>query len=230
MKSFFKQLLAYLKPIKGHGTIGMLQQTIVYSEWVLVVSVISSIVLEFFNTDHGGWIQFFENFAIGIACSDVIVIVTVVIQFLSERDRKLSRYKSSVLIICMYLYEYRKSYINSETENIQVYAGELAKGIKQYRDDSIKLFWFNVKTNDQYNKLEDCLDGFTLWLYYYENDVYSMEEKEIRECIIFARDFFDSVNTVKFNPLEKTVQSINSGDLDDQKVKPKKEGEHNDQL
>lgn len=230
MITFFKQFVAYLKPIKGHGTIGMFQRTIVYSEWVLVVSVISSIVLESFNTGHGGWIQFFENFAIGIACSDVIVIVTVVIQFLSERDRKLSRYKSSVLIICMYLYKYRKAYINSETENTQVYVGELAKGIKQYRDDSIKLFWFNVKTNDQYNKLDNCLARFTLWLYYYENDVYSMEEKEIRECITYARDFFDSVNTVKYNPLEKIVQFINSGDLDEQKVKPKNEGENNDQL
>ncbi len=153
MKDSFSQLLAYLKPIKGYGTIGMLQRTIVYSEWVLIISVVISIILQCFNINNDGWIQFFENYAIGIACSVVIVIVITVTQFISERNGVYNDYYYSLFELLSHL---DLAYSDQKTNNkkslnlmLKLIKEDLAENTKI----SQNLYWFNIKKDEQFRRV-----------------------------------------------------------------------------
>lgn len=219
MKRFFKQLCAYLKPIKGHGTIGMFQRTIVYSEWVLILSVVISIALECINKTHGGWIHFFENFAIGIACSDVVVLVTTITQFKHIRNEKFEDYNSTLFqffVVLTYIVDIKKSGTKEELSTNLKY---MCEDIHHYSSLAEELFWFKLKYNVPFHQLSLKLRVLMLNLEkeYPPKDLY-VGEKEIDSCIKNAKEFMRLIKPHSFNL------------LDFFNVEDKKQGENNDQL
>ena len=220
MKDSFSQLLAYLKPIKGHGTIGMLQRTIVYSEWVLMLSVVISIALECINQSHEGWIQFFENYAIGTACSVVIVLVTTITQFVNIRNEKFDELVSALFKMFSTLefsFDIKKSRSNEKLYNMLNF---LSEDIRNCDSLVCELFWFKRKYNKPFSRLSLKLLLLTTNLHkeYPPKDIY-VDEKEVKRCIIQAKEF---VSIVKPNSNNLLDLFDNYADI--------KSGEHNDQL
>lgn len=218
MKELFKQLSAYLKPIKGHGTIGMFQRTIVYSEWVLLFSVVISIVLEYINKSHEGWIQFFENYAIGIACSVVIVLVTTITQFISERNKEFDDFYNSVFSLIFYFEEASRA----KEKDHQNTLSKLLDLIKEEADNCSKplnsLFWFKTRIENQYKmvaiKLRIIIIGQKLIS---ENDDLYVSSEEIQDC---RREITAFIRLLKldnyqlFNYLEEKYENEKDGDND----------------
>ena len=157
---FFKQIVAYIKPIQGYGTIGMLQRTIVYSEWVLVLTVVLSIILQIFKGDDDGWLQFLENYAIGTACSVVIVIVITITQFVSERNTVFEEYYYSLLKLIIHLelaFSHKKE---GNEELLKHQLDEVKNDLDNNCSLSRKLFWFNRKKQKQFFRV--CTSTYTL--------------------------------------------------------------------
>lgn len=218
MITFFKQFVAYLKPIKGHGTIGMFQRTIVYSEWVLIFSVVVSISLECLNKSHEGWIQFFENYAIGTACSVVIVLVTTITQFISERNKEFDVFYNSVIVLFLYFEEASRAKENEYQNTLS----KLLDLIKEEADTCSKplksLFWFKTRIENEYKmvaiKLKILLNKQKT--YSKMDDLYVSVE-EIQDC---RREITAFIRLLKLdnyhflNYLEEKYENEKDGDND----------------
>lgn len=208
MKSFFKQLFAYLKPIKGHGTIGMLQRTIVYSEWVLIFSVIISFILECVNSYHDGWLQYFENFAIGIACSDVIVIVTTFTQFFSERNNTFDVfYNSSFNWIC-YLYEASYATQLGNQKRVRKFLVLIKKESEICTKPLLNLFWFNQKYEYPYEIAATKLKALIIRQnIFFENDDFNVTPEMIEYCREDIASFFKLIGDKRYQMFDLLKES-----------------------
>ena len=82
----FRQIKTYLVPVKGRGTIGMYQNSIVVSLWIEAVSICIALLMCMLGSDNK-WATFCQNTAIGIFCSAMLILVTTVIQFTNERNK-----------------------------------------------------------------------------------------------------------------------------------------------
>ena len=189
MKKVIKQLIAVFRPIKGHGTIGMYQRAIVYSEWVLIVSVTLSVVLEVYNTEHTGWIQFFENYAIGTACSVVIVIVTTLIQFFHFSNQQINKAYSNLdrLQCSLILILDRKKELNGELPLAKY--KRMLKPLEEYELLSEELFWFRTKIEKQYKVLEVKLLKLVLLYKYKPEDLILLSESDIMNTVNSIHNF-----------------------------------------
>ena len=67
------------KPVKGFGTVGMYQRMIVLSSWLILISVIATLVITGIHFENR-WLLLASNYAIGIACSSFLVLATSIIQ------------------------------------------------------------------------------------------------------------------------------------------------------
>lgn len=176
---FFKQIVAYIKPIQGYGTIGMLQRTIVYSEWVLVLTVVLSIILQIFKGDDDGWLQFLENYAIGTACSVVIVIIITITQFVSERNKVYLEYYYSLLNLIIHLELAFSQKTEKNERSLKIMLDEVKKDLDKNCKLSCELFWFSQKKDLQFRRL--CTITYKLDLYQrkdmHNKDIYMSKEE-----------------------------------------------------
>ena len=219
MKKVFKQFCAFLKPIKGHGTVGMFQRTIVYSVWVLICTFAISIILECINQKHEGWLQYIENYAIGIACSDAIVIITTITQFKHIRNEKFEDYNSTLFqlfVVLTNIVDIKKSGTKEELSTNLKY---LCEDIHHYSSLAEELFWFKLKYNVPFHQLSLKMRVLiaNLEKEYPPKDLY-VGEKEIDSCIKKAKEFMRLIKPHSLNLLD----FFNEED--------KKQGDNNDQL
>lgn len=70
---------------------------------ISITSFALSVVLECFRS-RADVLSFFENYAIGVACSGALVAATTYLQFKAEYDRLLNPYVGAIAILVLYLY------------------------------------------------------------------------------------------------------------------------------
>ena len=150
---FFRQIAVYLVPVKGRGTIGMYQNIIVVSLWIESISICTAILICMHGSDNK-WANFCQNTMIGIFCSAMLILVTTIIQFISERNKLFSTVCDDIVLFIACL-------ADSLTDRVELTKKQYEikfKSIKKVIDDSESiidndLIWFNVKTNDLYHKV-----------------------------------------------------------------------------
>lgn len=224
-----KQFARYFTPIKGYGTLGMYHWFIILSEWVLVISVVTSVILEINNPKHEGWIQFIENYAIGIACSDVIVLATSIAQFISERNKHAKKFYSSANVISYFLYAFKADYESFGKRHSQQFADGLLMHIKQFTSNNHEqLYWFNITKDDMYNQLDGELCSIAVWLDSSPDDIYEMTYNDIKDLIVDTYDFGNLVFPAKHNFLKSICANIQQ--RANKEIEERQEYEKNDQL
>lgn len=194
IKKQVKQIKAYFKPIKGYGTIGMYQRTIVYSLWVLVICFLLSIFLELFKGNNT-FLGFVETYAIGIACSDVVVIVTSITQFKSERERMVREYYYSVFELVVYLY----NLLECKEEGYLIETHDISLKFEKTESYIASMFWFDKTKQEKYSKVVGNILRIRINYFKHEKENASkisanfLEKKDVDELTRNADTFFKSV-------------------------------------
>lgn len=216
MKIVIKQTAAWFKPIKGHGTVGTLQRIIVSSEWVFIITVIISVLCECVNQSHSGWLQFIENYAIGTACSVVIVIVMTIVQFVSERNSVYDEFYHSLFKITSLL-DFANDSNKRQARTLQVDLGELDKELEVGREKASKLYWFNIIKEEKYLRVRTVL--FKMFVYMhkdYKQLSMPLNENEIKQFIIEIKDMANSIGGKENSKLFEIFTSDYEGENNDQ--------------
>lgn len=185
IKKWLKQIITYFKPIKGFGTIGMYQRTIVYSLWVLGICIVLSIFLEFIKGNNT-FLGFVETYAIGIACSDVVVIVTSITQFKSERNKKAFDFYLWLFKIVAYLNDYLKLEANERVDTNPKYRKIIEQINREFNEFSnhAVMLWFDNNIMDKYLKIIK-----QLWDIRFSYDkLFQKSQKTSTECLIDQKD------------------------------------------
>lgn len=163
----------------------MYQRTIVYSLWVFVISVVISVVIELSKGDNS-FLNFLEMFSVGIACSDIVVIITTVTQFKAERDRKLFDFYLWVFNIVAYFNNYFELEENDRIAQTPKYK-KIIKQISDTLDMFSKyntMFWFSINIEDEYLKIIK-----QLWDIRFSYDkLFQKSQKKSTECLIDQKD------------------------------------------
>lgn len=194
IKKWLKQIITYFKPIKGYGTIGMYQRTIVYSLWVLVICFLLSIFLELFKGNNT-FLDFVETYAIGIACSDVVVIVTSITQFKSERERMVREYYYSVFELVAYLY----NVLECKEEGYLIETHDISLKFEKTESYIASMFWFDKTKQEKYSKVVGNILRIRINYFKHEKENASkisanfLEKKDVDELTRNADAFFKSV-------------------------------------
>lgn len=194
IKKWLKQIITYFKPIKECGTIGMYQRTIVYSLWVLVICFLLSIFLELFKGNNT-FLGFVETYAIGIACSDVVVIVTSITQFKSERERMVREYYYSVFELVAYLYVL----LECKEEGYLIETHDFSLKIEKTESYIASMFWFDKTKQEKYSKVVGNILRIRINYFKHEKENASkisanfLEKKDVDELTRNADAFFKSV-------------------------------------
>ncbi len=194
IKKWLKQIITYFKPIKGYGTIGMYQRTIVYSLWVLVICFLLSIFLELFKGNNT-FLGFVETYAIGIACSDVVVIVTSITQFKSERERMVREYYYSVFELVVYLY----NLLECKEEGCLIETHDISLKFEKTESYIASMFWFDKTKQEKYSKVVGSILRIRINYFKHEKENASkisanfFEKKDVDELTRNADVFFKSV-------------------------------------
>lgn len=231
MKRIAIQFGRFFKPIIGYGSLGLYHWFILLSEWVLIASVIASVVFEINNPKHEGWIQFAENYAIGIACSDVIVLFTSIAQFISERNKRAKEFYSSANIISYFLYAFKSDYDSFDKAHSKQFADGLLMHIKQYASESHEqLYWFNKRKDEEYNQLDGELCSIVSWLNESPDDIYEMTYNDIKDLIVDTYDFGNMVFPSKHNFLKNIKIYVELDANEETRKNKEKNGENYDQL
>lgn len=204
IKKWLKQIITYFKPIKGCGTIGMYQRTIVYSLWVLVICFLLSIFLELFKGKNT-FLGFVETYAIGIACSDVVVIVTSITQFKSERNKKAFDFYLWLFKIVAYLNNYLELEANERVDTNPKYRKiieQINRGFNEFSNYA-GILWFDNNIMDKYLKIIKQIlniklsyDGL-IRKNQQKNTECLVEQKDIRTLTKEAYFFFNFIKAVE---------------------------------
>lgn len=208
MKELFQQVLSYCTRVKDRGTVGTLQTIIIYCERVLIASVVISVICEFNNTEHSGWIQFVENYAIGIACSVVIVIVTTIAQFYAERNKYLNKYLTDSMILSHALYAFKIMNDKKGKEEIRQFAERLINEIQNYNYFKKELYWFNKSIDDQYIRVHEENNFLVFRLKSAPEYIYYLTYNDIKNFIVGISDFYEMVYSKKHNFLHDIAVQV----------------------
>ncbi len=208
MKENFKQVLRYCTRVKDRGTVGTFQTIIIYCIRVLIASVVISVICECYNIEHSGWIQFVENYAIGIACSVVIVIVTTIAQFYAERNKALNKYLSDSMILSHALYAFKLMLDKKGKEGSDKFADRLLNEIQNYNYSEKELYWFKKSIDDQYVSVHSELNFLVFRLKSAPEDIYFLTFKDIKDSIVGTSDFWESVYSKRHNFLHDIAVQV----------------------
>jgi len=102
LKSTHVFLKNLLKPKKSNNTLFLYQRTIAVSLWIIIILGVASIGIEVVNSSNH-WIIFIQNGMVGIACSAVVVVVTVYLQFKTEQGKNIETHNKCLyqLLTCI---------------------------------------------------------------------------------------------------------------------------------
>lgn len=153
MIKWFDKHRRYYLPVQSHGVLSTYQKIIVYSSWISLCLLLISIVIEIFGlTFH--WLSTVQNYCIGIICSLVVVIVSSVIQFKTERARIIDNYLPALFQVVRLLQDAiaLRDAGEAEKELIDI-LNDINKAFYKYEKYSDELFWFNHEKQEQYTRL-----------------------------------------------------------------------------
>ena len=163
MKHLCRQLKAYTMRIEGYGTIGTYQRIIVISIWIIICGSFLSVVFNAFP--QNSWMNLLCNYAIGITCSAIVLLVSTIIQFVSDRNRIANEFSVKVLILLTYLLEVVDGNISEcvDNRNKRKLINDMITDCEKTGYSS--LFWFNVDSFDIYLKVNQYILGLRTAFY-----------------------------------------------------------------
>lgn len=166
------------KPVKGRGTVGIFQNIIVVTIWLIVICMPLAILCGFINSESvkvNGILSVISNLCIGIVSSSLVALFTTVIQFKKEREMKWRQFNSIVfkLLAVLNRFSVDLSYTNYEEKELDY---KLIKDFfEEYVEFGHELFWYNGKKEKAYNKL--CIKLASLFALIY-SDKYDIDTKQ----------------------------------------------------
>lgn len=197
-KRIIKQIGAFFIPIKGGGLVGLYQRTIVISSWLLIFSIVMSIVFEWKGT-ASAWLQLMKNYSLGVACSTLVVIVSAVIQYHSEHQKQRGLMKKAMLTLMYLLDKSREEAVISDLSTIKV-----LKAFDDFQDCAFDLFWFRSNCEERYLKI--IRNTTIIWMAVFQKhhkhqsvskddiDFQLVEECISEAAILFCNDFPRDIN------------------------------------
>ena len=142
-------LRALFVPVKGSDTLSLHQKTITFSLWTILILLLTTIIIESLNTTNH-WLCFAENLMIGIICSAVVVVITVVLQFKAEQENRIKEHNSSVYSFLSCVNECLfKSNVSIQKEQFLLDA--LYDERDRYLDNGFGLKWYSVRKRYEYS-------------------------------------------------------------------------------
>lgn len=200
LRNTVKNIKMIILPTHIHGTLGMCQRTIAVSIWIVFVLLVLSIILESIN--NNGWIGMLENYCIGIACSTLVVIVTVVIQFKNEQFRAVRDYNDFLLqILCLV----QKTLKRVNNKNLKISPNEIQR-----------------RYEDLFQMLSDYID-IAPTLYWYDHNIYNDHMRLYLELtMIYVKLTHDDRNQSK----EQLLKSISPKKMKEIYKRAQRYGEH----
>lgn len=206
-------LKRFFVPAKESGDIGMYQRTLVYSNWALLIFIALSLFLEIIGKGQNGWLNFFETYAIGAACSIIIVIITTVVQFKSKRNdgaNDFLLYSNKIADSLFWVKRYSDTF---GKERAKPYATILLESTQEYKKKREELIWFNPETDEMYAKVAKELDLLANRFEMYPDDVYNLKENEIKDTILDVYRFFILIHPDRKMFVEQMIHMVEIGML-----------------
>lgn len=202
------------KPVKGFGTVGMYQRMIVLCNWLILINVTVTLVVNGFSFDSR-WILMVSNYAIGVACSSFLVLATSIIQFTSERNKVLAEFCQSIYRVFLFLLESEENKDNLTDTGYERAFNRIADAFDDYESVGYSsLYWFDQRIFKDYCQLTQSMLKIRMpfWREDYKATIQKLERSEIQECIkLTARitDKYYSETTNIFKHLEQFVEDDN---------------------
>ena len=179
-----QNLIKFFELPKGNSMLKLYKRTIVISIWIFLACFILSVILDLFKSIFG-FGKFIENYAIGIACSILVVIITTALQFKAEQRKLLYEFKKtfSSLISTLSLFE---SLTKTEIADLtEAQCNHFHGKIDAYFHVLDKLFcdlcWFDKRTESKFMEIEDKYHN--IWIAF-ERPRFDSK----RECITAASE------------------------------------------
>ena len=186
VKRFYRQILAYLAPIKGFGTVGMYQRIIAICIWLMIAGISLAIAMcAFMQTNK--WANLIENIGIGIACSAIIMLFSSSIEFVHKRDVILSEYSDIMLQLLVVLLSVADSKEQKDEEECKISYAQISELFDEYiRMGNSSLFWFEIRKFDIYLGL--CTKMLKIELPFIKDEepcetINNLDRQMIVECI-----------------------------------------------
>ena len=214
-----RSLLNCFKPVKGFGTVGMYQRMIVLSNWLILISVIATMVINGFHFENS-WLLLTCNYAIGVACSSFLVLATSIIQFTSERNKVLAEFCHAIYRIILLLLEAEEKKDNMCVEEYELAFNRIADAFDNYESVGYSsLYWFDQKIFKEYCQLTHKMLKIRkpFWGDDYIKTIQKIKRPEILECIKLTSritEKYYSGTTNRFKHLEQFVEEGLEGHCD----------------
>lgn len=138
-------------PQKGSDTLSLHQKTITFSLWTILILLLTTILIESQNTTNH-WLCYVENLMIGIICSAVVVVITVVLQFKAEQENRIKEHNSSVysFLSCVKECLFKP---NVTIQREQFLLDALYEERDRYLDNGFGLKWYSARKRYEYSKV-----------------------------------------------------------------------------
>ena len=208
---WIRNMFRCLIPVRNRGTVGTIQITLVICVWVMAFFIAVSVILERVKRPDDNWLAFLEAFTIGSACSIVIVIVTTIIQFISNRNDKAKDFLIYITNLSTLMFAIMREGCSLSKESKEPFAEELKRTAKDYIRNFERLYWFDGEKDDLYRNLSG--DVFSLCIHLISDPAYAynLDMKETKRIILNSYQFVDIVKLNDWNALDSIAELINSG-------------------
>ena len=179
------------------------KRTIVLCAIVFAVCVIVSCILEFSCLSQYSACVFIKDYAIGIACSIIVVYITTLLQFKFEQRKLL---KSTLEKIRWLLFEYTCVIISLDpTEGTPdklwaYYDDKIDKVLKEISNQLLELEWFSKKKNTVKNNMIRSVFGLRLKMISVDDGVHvkriigSSHIKQLKDDALFLANDDENVS------------------------------------
>lgn len=184
-------------PPKGSDTLSLQQKTITISLWIILLFCVLSILIEAINLKNH-WLSFVENLMIGIACSAIVVVVTVFLQFKAEQENRIREHNSALyqLLSCIKACLLES---NIPISKEQYLLDSLYNRRDNYIDHGLGLRWYsNRKVREYFDVIKNALPLIIPLLEkypiaslsdYQEKISPQMYNDAVKAAIIFSADY-----------------------------------------
>ena len=220
IKDFFLFLKNVLIPQKSNSYLAVFQKTIAVCLWIVLLSVIGSVVIEVLQI-KSNWLSFLENIFVGIGCSAFVVVVSAYLQFVSEHTKLYRKHNTAL----NYFLANVRFEIGAPSETHEFRSWRIEKiraDRREYVDYCLDLIWYDP---DKERKFRDLLGKVFRIVYAVDN--FCLTEHSLEKLDVSPESFNETVDAAI--ALAKTNDAPSNDLFEMLKIdlkKPDKEGEN----